>query len=734
MSAKTESKTIGGGAKKVLYTLNTVRRIGIANSTKALKANNACKACGLGMGGQLGGMTNELGEFPSVCNKSVQAQSTDIQAAIPDEIFAHDISELAELTPHQLEHLGRLTKPIFKEAGDERFQIIGWEDALTILAANFARTAPDRSFFYSSGRSSNEAGFLLQLLARAYGTNNITNCSYYCHQATSEALGSTIGTGTATVELADLSKSDLVFVIGANPSSNHPRFIHQLKGIRDRGGDVIVINPAKEPGLVKFAIPKSPKSMLRGGDEIASCYLQPRIGSDISLFKGLAKSLLESGHEDRSFIAEHTAGFEEFRQDIASTSWSIIETDTGLSQAEIEEAAALYARSKSAVFSWGMGMTHHLHGVENIEYIANLALLRGMVGRPGAGLLPLRGHSNVQGIGTIGVKPVLGEDVIRQIEKGFGLKLPSRKGLDTMGSLQAAHAGEIDAALMMGGNLYAATPNSTWAGEALDRIGFKAFMTTTLNAGHIAGARRGECLILPVAARDEEWEATTQESMFNFVRLSDGGIIRHANVRPETDILAELGERLLPGGAIDFAAFRKHRRIREAIATTVPGMEDLQHIDVAKKEFHVRNRLMHKPDFRTGDGLARFKTRPTPEGATKPAGKSFTLATIRSEGQFNSIIYEERDSYRGTQSRWSVLMNPQDIERLGIAEGQTVTLTSDNGRMAGLTAVGFDVPVGNMLAYYPEANALTSTSVDPRSRTPAFKSIRVDLSVDERTG
>ena len=722
------AKTItGGGPKKVLYTLATLQRIGVAKSAKALTARNTCKACGLGMGGQQGGMTNELGEFPSVCNKSVQAQSTDIQPGMPIEIFDHSLSDLEELTPKEIEQLGRLTHPVYKSKDDDKFRVVEWGAALERLTARMKETAPDRSFFYSSGRSSNEAGFLLQLLARAYGTNNVTNCSYYCHQATSEGLGATIGTGTATVELADLGKSDLVFVIGANPSSNHPRFIHQLKAVRDRGGDVIVINPAKEPGLVKFAIPKSPKSLLSGGDEIASLYLQPKIGSDIQLLMGLAKAIVSKGNAAGSFIDQHTSGFAEFSQSLDRLSWDQIVSATGVAQHEIEQAAMVYSESKSAVFAWGRGMTHHLHGVENVEAIANLALLRGMVGRPGAGLLPLRGHSNVQGIGTIGVKPVLAEDVIHQIENAFAIDLPKKQGLDTLASLQVAHEGGIDLALVMGGNLFAATPNSTWAGEAFDAIGFKAFLTTTLNKGHIAGARQGECLILPVAARDEEWEPTTQESMFNFVRLSDGGIIRHANVRPESNILAEIGERLWPDGPIPFASFKAHKEIRQAIAQIVPGMEELADIDVAKTEFHIRNRVIHTPEFKTANRRAHFQV--TEAGMREPEQSSgrFTMATIRSEGQFNSIIYEEHDSYRATKTRWSVLMNRADMQRLGVGEGDKITLTNANGVMEGLTVYGFDLPEGNVMTYYPEANVLTGLAVDPRSKTPAFKSVEVEL-------
>ncbi|MEP2549893.1 MAG: FdhF/YdeP family oxidoreductase, partial [Marinomonas sp.] len=674
-------QTVGGGPKKVLYTLATLQRIGLTKSAKALRAKNACKACGLGMGGQHGGMTNEIGEFPSVCNKSVQAQSTDIQPAIPAEIFEHTLEELDELSAKELEHLGRLADPVFKRKGSATFEPVTWDFAMERLAKGLGETDPDRSFFYSSGRSSNEAGFVFQLLARAYGTNNVTNCSYYCHQATSVAMEATIGTGTATVELSDIKQSDLVFVIGANPSSNHPRFIHLLKSVRDRGGEVIVINPAKEPGLVKFAVPKSPKSLLTGGDDIASLYLQPRIGSDLALFKGIAKAVIEAGQHDAEFMAQYSGNPEAFLEDIAAVSWDEITDACGVSKDQITAAAKIYAEAKSAVFAWGMGMTHHANGVENIEYISNLALLRGMIGRPGAGLLPLRGHSNVQGIGTIGVKPVLAKEVIAQIEGEFGITFPEKEGLDTLATMEQAAKGHMDAALIMGGNLYAATPDSTLAQKALRNIGFKAFLTTTLNKGHLAGADDGETLILPVAARDEEWEPTTQESMFNFVRLSDGGITRHANVRPEAVILSQLGTRMLPDSPIDFAAYGKHNTIREAIAATIPGMDQLKDIHVAKSEFHVRNRIMHTPEFHTPSGKAAFAVHPLPGPSEETTAAPFTLATIRSEGQFNSIIYEENDSYRRTQTRWSVLMNPADIEEMGLAEGAKVTMRSASGEM-----------------------------------------------------
>ncbi|MBI1186948.1 MAG: FdhF/YdeP family oxidoreductase [Alphaproteobacteria bacterium] len=715
--------TVGGGAKKVLYALKTAARVGLPNTAKALTSKNACKACGLGMGGQKGGMTNEAGEFPSVCNKSVQAQSTDIQPAIPIDVLTHPLSDLRELDGHEMEHLGRLGVPLHKARDADRFAPVDWDFAYDLAARRFTDASPERTFFYSSGRSSNEAGFVLQLLARAYGTNNVNNCSYYCHQATSVGLSTTIGTGTSTVELHDLDKCDFIFVIGANPSSNHPRFIHKLKSCRDRGGHVVMINPAREAGLVKFAIPKSASSMIKGGDWIASDYLMPCIGGDIALFKGIAKAVMARGAEDAGFIAAQCAGFDAYRADIEATSWDEIVGRSGLPRADIERVAALYANARNAVFAWGMGMTHHLHGCDNVESIANLALLRGQIGRPGAGLLPLRGHSNVQGIGTIGVKPVLAADVLARMEAAFGVTLPKGGGLDTMGGMQAADRGAIDAALIMGGNLYEANPNTAWAAAALDKIGFKVFLTTTLNRGHVHGIDRGEALILPVTARDEEWQPTTQESMFNYVRLSDGGIRRLEGVRPETVILTEIARRLMPGSPIDFAAFQQHRTVREAIARIVPGMEALADIDVAKREFHVQGRLMHTPRFNTADGKAHFQVRAMPaetEGA-------LTLTTVRSEGQFNTIVYERRDAYRGDADRWSVMMNAADLEAHGLKDGDRATLSSVHGRMESVTVRAFDIARGAVMAYYPEANVLTGADVDPRSKTPAFKSTPVRI-------
>lgn len=725
--AKPKPIIVGGGIKKVLYSLQTLQRIGLLSSGKALSSRNACKACGLGMGGQQGGMTNERGEFPSVCNKSIQAQSTDIQPPIPTELFQHELTDFQQLSAYELEHLGRLDSPLYKAAGASGYQPIDWSRALDLAVTALRQTEPQRSFFYSSGRSSNEAGFVLQLLARLYGSNHINNCSYYCHQASSVGMQQQLGTGTATLSLDSLTHADCILVIGANPASNHPRFIHQLKNCRERGGQVLVINPAKEPGLVRFAVPKSLSSMLAGGSDIASCYLQPHIGSDLWLLQGIAKAVIAERQQDQEFIDRYSQGFADWCNDLQALSWADISQHTGLSQTEIEAAARLYGQARRAVFAWGMGITHHHQGVANVQAIVNLALLRGMLGKEGAGLLPLRGHSNIQGIGTVGVKPELASPVLQALEQKLGLRLPEHPGLDTLGCLRAASAGEMDLAVLMGGNLLSASPDTAGTLAALNRIRFKLYLTTTLNQSHLYAQDQGEALILPVTARDEESQPTTQESMFNYVRLSDGGIRRLRNARPEVEILSQLGAALLPNSPIDFAQFGDHRQIQQWIAETIPGLSALGQIQHSRQEFHIEGRLFD---------AARLAARPLLFARLQPAPQRVNpaypmrLASIRSEGQFNSIIYEQRDSYRGADSRHCLLMNAEDLADLALQPGQRVKVSSVTGELRGLQPVAFALPRGNLLAYYPEANVLIAADPAPGSQTPAFKSVAVRVEPD----
>ena len=720
---KKQLKTVGG-LTSIQYLLKVAKAVGFLNFYHSLTSKNACKVCAYGTGGQTGAR-NEAGEFLQFCKKNVQAQLTDIQKAIPASVFREtSITELRKLSARELERLGRLNNPLYKGTGDTHYTPISWDEALDKVIKRLKATAPERTFFYSSGRSSNEAGFLLQLFTRLYGTNNVNNCAYYCHQASSVGLSTTIGNSTATITLEDLKGADLIFVIGANPASNHPRYLTELLRCRRRGGQVIVINPAKEPGLVRFALPSDIRSMLTGGSEIASHYIQPNIGGDIALLKGIAKAVLESGAIDKDFITQNTQGFDSYQQDILATDWNAIVANCGVARSTIEAIATIYSQSKHTIFSWAMGITHHKHGVDNVESIANLALLRGMVGKPQAGLLPLRGHSNVQGMGSVGVAPLLKPNLFEQIEKNLGLTLPTQPGLDTMASMHAAYRGEIDLALLLGGNLYASNPDSAYAERALGRIKFKTFLSTTLNLGHVFGIDE-EIVILPVTARDEELQPTTQESMFNFVRLSNGGIKRLDNVRSEVDIICDLASTVLNKSPLDFSQLKSYRNIRQAIAAVVPGFAQLDKIDETKSEFCVTGRTLHTPVFATNHGKANFRVVAIPDNPISQ--NEFQLMTVRSEGQFNSIIYEEHDLFRGQKERWIVLMNKQDIERLSLKPNDCVTLVSDTGRMENVRVSPFDITPGNLMTYYPEANVLISKEVDARSQTPAFKSVTVRI-------
>lgn len=719
----------GGGLAAILYTLRMAQRVGWRQLWRAMRARNACKTCALGMGGQRGGMRNELGHWPEVCKKSLQAMVADMQRGLEPQFFAKfSIDQLKSLSPRELEWCGRLTTPLYAGPNDTRYRPLTWDEALDRIAAQLHKQQPNEHFFYASGRSSNEAGFLLQLFARLYGTNYVNNCSYYCHQASGVGLTAALGAGTATVTLEDVEKADLFFLIGGNPASNHPRLMTTLMKIRRRGGHVIVVNPVKEVGLVNFRVPSDIRSLLFGS-RIASLYVQPHIGGDVALLSGVAKLLLERGVIAADFIAKHTNGFTDFQKYIDALSWTTIVDRSGVSRRQIEEIARRYARAKNVVFGWTMGITHHEHGVDNVRAIVNLALVRGMIGRPNAGLLPIRGHSNVQGIGSVGVTPVLKQKILDNLESLLKASLPRSPGLDTFACMQAADRGAIKSAFCLGGNLFGSNPDSKFAHRALSKLELIAYLNTSLNTGHAWGRAR-ETIILPVRARDEEQQKTTQESMFNFVRLSDGGPARHPQCRSEVDVIAELARRTLGDKSpVDWTRLRRHGHIREMIAEVVPGFEQLAALDRDGAEFQIGGRTLHSPMFPTSDGKANFEAIAVGEPAN---GRQLRLMTVRSEGQFNTVVYEEQDIYRGQDRRDVILLNPDDIERLGLQIDQRVTVRSASGEMNGILVRAFDIRAGNALMYFPEANVLVPPVVDARSKTPAFKSVAVTLEAERR--
>ena len=727
--------TTGGGWPAVRYTLQKAREAGgLLKLWRAMRSKNACKTCALGMGGQQGGMVNELGHFPEVCKKSLQAMVADMQGAITSEFWTrYTPAELRQLSPRELEHCGRLTQPVRYTPQLNRFQPISWETAYQHIVTKLRELSADETFWYFSGRSSNEAGFLLQMFARIYGTNNVNNCSYYCHQASGVGLTSVTGSGTATIVLEDLDQADLVFVIGGNPASNHPRLMRTLMEVRRRGGEVIVINPVVETGLVKFSVPSDVRSLLFGS-EIASLYVQPHIGGDLALLTGIAKQVLEQGDHEDQFLQESTEGWPELRRHLESVSWDDIITKSGVDREQIRELARRYAKSKRTVFSWTMGITHHAHGVQNVQAIGNLALLRGMVGRPGAGLMPIRGHSNVQGIGSVGVTPKLKDAIFERLQSHFAVKLPTTVGRDTMQCMQGAAEGALKFGFCLGGNLYGSNPDAAYAQSALENLDMLVYLSTTLNTGHAYGLAK-ETIILPVLARDEEPQPTTQESMFNLVRLSDGGPRRLDGPRSEVEVIATLAEKLLGqptdspnGNKVDWGAMRQTGRIRESIAKIVPGFEKIGDIERSKEEFQIGGRTFHQPQFATPTGKARLHSHALPP-LRGEEDSQLRLMTVRSEGQFNTVVYEEHDLYRNVERRDVILMHPDDIARLGVRADERVEVIGPAGKLTNILVHEFpEIRPGNAAMYYPEANALVSRELDPASKTPAFKGVVVRIS------
>ena len=711
----------GGGLAAVGYVLRKGREAGgIRKLYRRLRSRNACKTCAVGMGGLAGGMVNEAGHFPEVCKKSVQAQAGDMAAPIAEDWFrATRISAMEKLSSAEFERLGRLAFPIMAGPGDAHFSRISWAEALDRAGAALRAARPEEVFFYSSGRSSNEAAFLMQLVARAYGSANIHNCSFYCHNASSVALGRVYGSGTASITLDDLGRADLVLLAGANPASNHPRLITQLVALRRRGGKVIVVNPLRELGLVRFRVPSDWRSMLFGST-VSDVYLQPHVGADVALLKALLKGVVEAGAVYRTFVAEHTAGWDGVEADLAAGSWPELVERSGVARAEIDRAVGLLAGARRGIFCWAMGLTHHAHGVDNVLALANLALARGWLGRPGSGLLPIRGHSNVQGVGSCGVSPALKDAFASKLREVYGIAVAPGVGQDTYASMAAAADGRIRACVLLGGNLFASNPDRAWAAAALRRIPLGLSVTTKLNEGHVHGRGR-TAIVLPVLARDEEAQATTQESMFNFVRLSEGGTPAVAGeMRSEVEVIAALAELILPPGRFDWSALRSHRRLREEIAKVVPGFGAIGGIDDTRREFTIAGRVFSEPRFGTPDGRAHFH--PTPLSDFMPAADEFRLMTLRSEGQFNTVVYEEEDLYRGNRRRDVVMMAPADAARLGVADGDRVVVATEVGRLE-VSAALVDIRPGNLAMYYPEANVLVPRRLDARSKTPAFKSV-----------
>jgi molybdopterin-dependent oxidoreductase alpha subunit len=707
---------------------------------QTLTHRSACLSCAWGTGGQNGGFRDELGEPLQRCLKSVEAIGAELHAAVPPEVFAgRSLEELQQLSSAECDRLGRLDRPLILRAGSSHYTPISWEEVHTLTAEAFRSPAPERVASYSSGRSSNEAAYLLQLLLRALGSNNLADCSDLCHAPSTVGLSRVFGSGTSMVNLESLQQADGVVLVGSNAPANHPRLMNELIRLRQRGGTVIVINPVLEAGLLKFGTPAFPiRSMLGGGSEIASLFLQPIPGSDVAVFLGLQKALLEADAIAWDVLKAQADGWQDVIDQVERTSWEAISSCCGLSRQELEHTAGRLASCRAVVFAWAMGITHHANGTNNVQAIANTAVLSGNVGRPGAGTMPIRGHSNVQGFGSMGVTVRLREPMQRALEKLLGQPLSRVQGYDTRALIGAAEGGAVDSLLCLGGNLYGANPDSGQASRALGRIDTVIYLATKPNTGHFHGLGTRQTLLLPVFNRFETPHRTTVESGNNWVRLNEPGTthLDSTEVISEVAFLAELAHRLHGDTPINWRRLQDPVYVRELIGRTVPGYEAIAGIDGNRREFEVAGRVFHGSRFATATGRAQLAPTPLPEltlpgpehfGGLAPGEKGLVLSliTARSYGQHNTVVYKPGDSYRGMPHRRTILMSPADLTASGLEAHQWVCVQGDAGKLEGIEVIPGSIRPGAALMFYPEANVLMHAVIDGESGTPAFKRVPV---------
>jgi molybdopterin-dependent oxidoreductase alpha subunit len=661
------------------------------------------------------------------------AEETTTRKAGPELFAEFSIDTLRELSDFELGQLGRLTHPLVLDG--RHYRPITWDAAIALLATALLTAGPAGTALYTSGRTSNEAAFLYQLVGRMFGTNNFPDCSNMCHESSGVALSESIGVGKGTVSLADFDHSDLIFVIGQNPGTNHPRMLSTLREAAKRGAAIVAINPLREVGLSKFSHPQKPLDLLGGGVPLATEFVQVPIGGDQALFLGIGKAVLELDALDHDFLSQYTTGFEAWRAHAVAMPWSVIVERAGVEEHIIRGLAERYASAEAVITCWAMGLTQHKHAVATIQEIANLMLLRGNVGRPGAGLCPVRGHSNVQGDRTMGIDHLPHAAFLDRLGAAFAFSPPRDGGLDTVDTIHAIEHGEIHAFVALGGNFVSATPDTDRTARALERCAITASVSTKLNRTHLyPGAR---ALILPCLGRSEIDVQTagpqlvTVEDSMSMVHTSRGVLAPASDqLRSEVSIVCALGSALL-GDRVPWSELAgDYDRIRDLISLVVPGFDDFNTRVRTPDGFQLPN-VARDRTFATIGGRARF-TVAMPPDLSLPPGR-LRMMTMRSHDQYNTTIYGLDDRYRGIRGeRRIVFLAPQDIEALHLVERQVVDLISewhDGERVAErFIVVPFDLPRGNAATYFPEANALVPLdSVADRSNTPTSKSVVIRI-------
>ncbi|WP_375464005.1 FdhF/YdeP family oxidoreductase [uncultured Methylobacterium sp.] len=753
-SPKRSSAAGGWGALKSCGKHLLGSRAPLSGARALLKANQPdgfdCPGCAWG--------DPEHGSSFEFCENGVKAVSWEAtDKRTPPSFFArHTVAELRGWSDYALEGEGRLTHPMRYDAASDRYLPATWEQAFAEIGASLrGLDHPDQAEFYTSGRASNEAAYLYQLFARAYGTNNFPDCSNMCHEASGIALTAAIGIGKGTVLLEDFEAADAIFVVGQNPGTNHPRMLGDLRRAAERGAKVVVFNPVRERGLERFADPQNTVEMLRGASApIASHYLQPRLGGDMAAFRGIAKAVFSADDAalaegrpsvlDQAFLADHTAGLAAYRAAVEATTWAAIEDQSGLNRADLETVAEVYLASERTICTWAMGVTQHRHSVATIREMTSLMLLRGNIGRPGAGLCPVRGHSNVQGDRTVGINEKPPAAFLDALEREFGFSPPRRHGHNVLAAIGAMLDGSAKAFIGLGGNFARATPDTALVAGALASCRLTVHIATKLNHSHLVPGR--VAYVLPCLGRTEidrntagKVQIVTVEDSMSMVHGS-GGINKPASkaLRSEIAIIAGMAAATVGSAQVDWAALAAdYDRIRDRIERTIPDFTDYNVRVRRPRGFMLRNPAAARV-FETATGRANFSADALPEATehqiAKRSDDTFVLQTFRSHDQYNTTIYGLDDRYRGVYGERRVIFcHPDDLAALRQRAGERVDVVGlhDDGtaRVAeDFRLVPFDMPRGSLAGYYPELNVLVPLSTFGReSDTPTSKSVLVTV-------
>lgn len=683
-------------------------------------------------------------EFCENGAKAVAWEAT--RKRVPRAFFAeHSIEDLGKISEFELGKLGRITEPMLLRAGATHYEPVGWDEAFHVVARHLkALVDPNHAVFYTSGRTSNEAAFLYQTFVRAYGTNNLPDCSNMCHESSGTALSRVIGSGKGAVTLDMLEEAELIVVVGQNPGTNAPRMLSHLEIAKKNGADIVSVNPLPEPGLMNFKNPQRPSGWVGKGTALADQHLQIRIGGDQALFLAVGHLLLEAEAAapgtvlDKSFIESHTSGYELYAKHNAELDWAAVEQASGLTRAEIEEFTQRFIKSKATVICWAMGLTQHREAVATITEIVNVLLLQGNIGKPGAGPCPVRGHSNVQGDRSMGIWERMPDAFLDRLDHEFSFTSPREHGIDAAETVHRLREGAVRVFFAMGGNFASATPDTEVVAEGLRRCDLTVHVSTKLNRSHTVVGR--EALILPTLGRTDHDhtpagpQSVTVEDSQGAVHLSTGNLTPPApELKSEVAIVCGIASLVVPEiGEIPWRDFADdYSLIRQRIGRVCDGYEDFEQRLQATGGFLLAHAARDKRVFKTSDARAQFSANDLSWLPTEPG--RLLLQTMRSHDQFNTTIYGLEDRYRGVHgTREVVFVNPSDLAELGLQDGQRVDIVSEfrgvERRASGFRLVSYPTARGCVAAYYPETNVLMSADdLAKGSNTPVAKGLTVRL-------